>query len=133
VFARAGGADREFWVEAVGQGDVHRPHQRVVGDLVEVRVVVDRRFRNPVLGGNLSRFLRRAADQRGGPGVLAMRKGRQHLLQRNMAQADDREADALTGWVARFRRGLRTLRPDVLERRKLNAIFGSEDWQRGAQ
>ena len=84
-----------FTMHGVGQHDIHRLDLWVVAQLVEVGIAVAGLGRDAVLTRHRRHLLRRTGDQGRHPGLATLGECRQQLLQRQPAEADDREADAL--------------------------------------
>ena len=90
-------ADRVLGVHAVGQHDVDGLDVRVVGDLVEVLVVVDVLRIDAVDLREPRRLLRAAADEGDDLRLLALREGREDLVGGQPADPDERPSHLLPG------------------------------------
>ena len=104
VLAGARRGDHLVAVERVRGDDVDRLHLRVAGERVPAVVAVDRLRLDAVLRRHRLGLVGRARHQRDGLGLAALAEGRKDLLQRQPAEAHDREADPL-GRRQRRRRG----------------------------
>ncbi len=96
VLAGLGGADGVLGVHGVGQGDVDGVDGGVVGDFVEVFVVVDGAGGDAVLGGDAGGFVAMAADKRGDLGVGGELDAG-HEVAGDAAETDDGVADFAVG------------------------------------
>ncbi len=95
MLAGRGGAQGELEVHGVGQDDVDGLNVGIVLDGVERRVIVDAAFGDAVLRGDGKGLFPVAADERGAAYGLRLGEARQDLFEREMADADYGDAEAL--------------------------------------
>ena len=102
MLAGLGGADGVLGMHGVGQGDIDGIDGGVVGDLVEVVVVIDGVGRDVVLGGDAGCFFGMTADQRGDARVGGEQDAGKEVSG-DLAETDDGVADLAVGGRRDFR------------------------------